>query len=189
MKKILFLIMLLIPFMIKAEQMSLDFQTEELYSVSQQNIFYKDGYLFLDSNIDINAITHIPKDTKETTISYYNKNGDCLKTKYIEHCEEGSIYSVSPIKRIIVYFAGPFANYIFTIFCFTLLSCLTSISTVYTSKIRLTTDSSNYSTVVSAAEKAGISSGEIITSIDGNIMNDWSDIQNYLSKFDNKTQL
>ncbi len=109
------------------------------------------------------------------------------KTKYIEHCEEGSIYSVSPIKRIIVYFAGPFANYIFTIFCFTLLSCLTSISTVYTSKIRLTTDSSNYSTVVSAAEKAGISSGEIITSIDGNIMNDWSDIQNYLSKFDNKT--
>ena len=85
MKKILFLIILLIPFMIKAEQMSLDFQTEELYSVSQQNIFYKDGYLFLDSNIDINAITHIPKDTKETTISYYNKNGDCLKTKYIEH--------------------------------------------------------------------------------------------------------
>ena len=89
MKKVILFLFILIPFIVHAEDISLDFQSDQIYSVEHQNLFYRDGYVFMDSNNGYNPQSN----TKETLISYYNKKGECLKTKYIEHYYLYSMFS------------------------------------------------------------------------------------------------
>lgn len=106
---------------------------------------------------------------------------------YIRKCEEGSIYSVSPLRRILVYISGPFANYVFAILCFTILSCITSINMVFSTKIQLTSDIEKYKNMPCAAQDAGLKSGSYITSVNNTEVSDWNEIQQYLSSHNSET--
>ena len=60
--------------------------------------------------------------------------------KHIESYEDGSIWSVGPIKRIIAYAAGPLFNIIFAFFCYALLLTIPTVVSVYPSRIVLSSD-------------------------------------------------
>ncbi len=92
--------------------------------------------------------------------------------------EEGSLYSVHPFKRMLIAFAGPFANILFVAVAFTIIA-LTGYSYQSTgTKVILASDI--YSDTVSVAEQAGIRTGDTIVSISGVPINSFNDISVHL---------
>ncbi len=88
--------------------------------------------------------------------------------------EEGSLYSVHPFKRMLIAYAGPFANILFVAIAFTIIA-LTGYSYQSTgTKVILASDI--YSDTVSVAEQAGIRTGDTIVSISGVPINSFNDI-------------
>lgn len=89
--------------------------------------------------------------------------------------EEGGLYTVHPLKRILIAFAGPFFNLIFA--CIATMIVLTiGYSTITTeSKIILATDIDN--TFVSSAKEAGLLSGDKVVSINGKQINYFTELQ------------
>ena len=77
--------------------------------------------------------------------------------KHIDSYEEGSIWSVGPLKRIFAYAAGPIANILFAFLCYAILMTFpTSVST-YPPKVVLSTDYPLlYNVQSSAASEAGM---------------------------------
>ena len=101
---------------------------------------------------------------------------------HIESYEDGSIWSVGPIKRIIAYAAGPLFNIIFAFFCYALLLTIPTIVSVYPSRIVLSSDyPALYRVESTPASEAGIRTGDTILSIDGNAVSNYSEITNQLS--------
>ena len=110
------------------------------------------------------------------------QNAISQKKKHIESYEEGSIWSVGPLKRIIAYAAGPLFNVIFAFFCYALLLTMPTIQSVYPSRIVLSSDyPALYSVESTPASEAGIRTGDTILSIDGNAVSNYSEIQSQLS--------
>lgn len=102
--------------------------------------------------------------------------------KHIESYEDGSIWSVGPVKRIIAYAAGPFFNIIFAFLCYALLMTMSTIVSVYPSKVVLSSDyPALYSIESTPASEAGIRTGDTILSVDGNEVTNYSEIQYQLS--------
>ena len=102
--------------------------------------------------------------------------------KHIESYEDGSIWSVGPIKRIIAYAAGPLFNIIFAFLCYALLLTIPTIVSVYPSRIVLSSDyPALYNVESTPASEAGIRTGDTILSIDGNAVSNYPEITNQLS--------
>ena len=102
--------------------------------------------------------------------------------KHIESYEDGSIWSVGPLKRIIAYAAGPLFNIIFAFICYALLLAIPTIVSVYPSRIVLSSDyPALYSVESTPASEAGIRTGDTILSIDGNAVSNYSEITNQLA--------
>ena len=102
--------------------------------------------------------------------------------KHIESYEDGSIWSVGPLKRIIAYAAGPAFNIIFAFLCYALLLTLPTIVSVYPSRVVLSSDyPALYNIESTPASEAGIRTGDTILSIDGNAVTNYTEIQNQLS--------
>ncbi|MCR5761190.1 MAG: M50 family metallopeptidase [Sphaerochaetaceae bacterium] len=105
------------------------------------------------------------------------------KKRRLENCDEGSIYGVSPIKRIITYLAGPLMNIIFALFCFTILLLMPFMESYYAPKIGLASDHSEYYGITEcAASKAGLLSGDTVYSINEIPVYEYNDIQNILKE-------
>ena len=111
------------------------------------------------------------------------QNAITQKKKHIESYEDGSIWSVGPIKRIIAYTAGPLANIIFAFLCYAILMTMPTIVSVNPARVALSSDYpslvQNYST---AAYDAGIRTGDSILSIEGIAVSNYSEMQQALSK-------
>ena len=103
--------------------------------------------------------------------------------KHIESYEDGSIWSVGPIKRIIAYAAGPLFNIIFAFLCYALLLTIPTIVSVDPARVVLASD---YPTLVqntsTVAYEAGIRTGDWIISVDGSPVSNFSEIQQALAK-------
>lgn len=102
--------------------------------------------------------------------------------QHIESYEDGSIWSVGPIKRIIAYAAGPLFNIIFAFLCYALLMTMPTIVSVYPSKVVLSSDyPALYGIESTPSSEAGIRTGDTILSIDANAVTHYSEIQYQLS--------
>lgn len=79
--------------------------------------------------------------------------------------EEGCLYSTHPIKRIIIAFAGPFANYLTAVVSFAIISAIGS--TYYTTENKIAPVYCYNAEDDSPAREAGLKMGDKIISING----------------------
>ena len=88
--------------------------------------------------------------------------------------EPDSLYGVHPIKRAAIGFAGPFFNFIFAIFCFSLINGIGYNYYTYSNKIILADEL--YENSCTAAREAGLLTGDEIIRINGKEIFDFSQI-------------
>ena len=83
--------------------------------------------------------------------------------------EEGDFLNMSPLKRIIVYFAGPFFNYLFAFLLLTILVSLPSKIDLYSPTVSVFRDGKymHAKSGMTLAYEYGIQSGDTITAING----------------------
>ncbi len=93
--------------------------------------------------------------------------------------EKDSFYGVHPLKRLIIAFSGPFFNLIFGFLAFTIIAIMGY--TYYTAGTTVGMADEIYEDVKSPAHEAGMLTGDDITSIDGILMHDFSEIAEYIS--------
>ena len=110
------------------------------------------------------------------------RNAISQKKKHIESYEDGSIWSVSPIKRIIAYAAGPLFNIIFAFLCYAILMTMPTIVSTYPPRVVLSSDyPALYNIESTAASEAGIRTGDMILSVNGKPVSNYTEMQNELS--------
>ena len=85
--------------------------------------------------------------------------------------EKDSLYGIHPLKRALIGFAGPFFNFIFAFIAYSLISGIGYKYYTYSNSIVI-----NENITSSVAKDAGLESGDIITSINGKVTNDFSDL-------------
>lgn len=88
--------------------------------------------------------------------------------------EADSLYGVHPMKRAAIGFAGPFFNFIFAIFCFSLINGIGYNYYTYSNKIILADEL--YENTCTAARDAGLLTGDQIIRINGKEILDFSQI-------------
>lgn len=111
------------------------------------------------------------------------KNAISQKKKHIETCEDGSIWSVSAIKRILVYLAGPFFNMLFAFLCYTILLSINTVQPSSLPKIVLISDyPSLYGVEECAAHVAGMKTGDVVLSVDGTSVATYEELQSLLAQ-------
>ena len=111
------------------------------------------------------------------------QNAIAQKKKHIESYEDGSIWSVGPVKRIIAYAAGPFANILFAFLCYAILMTLPTLLPTYPPRIVLSSDyPSLYHVETTAASEAGLITGDTILAVNGQEVTNYSEVQALLSQ-------
>lgn len=104
--------------------------------------------------------------------------------KHIESAEDGSIWSVGPIKRIIAYAAGPIANMLFAFLCYALLMTMPTLIGTYPSKVVLSNDyPALYNLESTAASEAGMMTGDTIVAVEGIEVSNYTEMQQALAQF------
>jgi regulator of sigma E protease len=88
--------------------------------------------------------------------------------------EKDSLFGIHPFKRIILAFAGPFFNIFFAFVAFSTVA-MTGY-TYYSATPRITLADEIYPDLHSAARDAGLRTGDVILTINGNQIHDFSDI-------------
>ena len=88
--------------------------------------------------------------------------------------EPDSMYGAHPLKRILIAFAGPFANLVTAFLAFTVIAFAGYTYYSYSTKITLADEI--YPDMHSAAREAGILSGDVITAVDNKPVNDFSEL-------------
>jgi len=95
------------------------------------------------------------------------------KLNYIPK-EEGGLYSATPIRRILIAFAGPFANYLCAVVCFAIISGMGS--TYYTSSNMVAPLHCYDEKALTSSKEADLKVGDVILEIDGKKINTFYDI-------------
>lgn len=88
--------------------------------------------------------------------------------------EKDSMYGCHPLKRVIIAFAGPFANYLLTVFCFFIIGLVGYFYYSPSAKIQLADEV--YPEIHSAARDAGILTGDTIININGTMIDDFASL-------------
>ncbi|MCE5255658.1 MAG: RIP metalloprotease RseP [Spirochaetaceae bacterium] len=103
--------------------------------------------------------------------------------------EKGSFYAASPWRRISILLAGPFMNFVLAILFSTIVSWAgTSVQTIPNKIILASEYSAGISgSVQNPADLAGLKTGDLITSIDGKAVQDYSDLQQMIGINGGKT--
>ena len=89
-----------------------------------------------------------------------------------------SLYGIHPLKRALIGFAGPFFNLIFAFMAFVIIALAGYTYYSYSTKIQLADEV--YPEIHSAARDAGLLTGDIVLSINGNETSDFSDIMQHV---------
>ena len=100
------------------------------------------------------------------------------KLPYIP-AEKGSFYGSSPWKRILILVAGPLFNVVFAVLLFSIVSLVGIRVQTAPNRIVLASEASALSgkTEKNPADLAGLLTGDVVESIDGNLVRDYSDLQ------------
>jgi len=93
--------------------------------------------------------------------------------------DSDSFYGVHPLKRVAIAFAGPFANFIFSVIAFTIIAIVGY--TYYSASAKVRMADTVYEGHTSVAHEAGMQDGDIITAINGESVIDFSDIVTIVS--------
>lgn len=105
-----------------------------------------------------------------------SENMENLDTK--KESEEDDFLNISPLKRIIVYFAGPFFNYLFAFILLIILVSIPSMIELYSPTVSVFRDGKYMHTKqgMTLAYEYGIESGDTITEINGNKVESDNDV-------------
>ena len=115
------------------------------------------------------------------------QNAISQKKKRIETYEDGSIWSVGPLKRIFAYAAGPLANILFAFLCYALLMTIPTSIATYPPKVVLSSDYPALFNVEStAASEAGMRTGDTILTIESQKVSNYTEIQKVLAEYKDK---
>jgi len=115
------------------------------------------------------------------------QNAISQKKKRIETYEDGSIWSVGPLKRIFAYAAGPLANILFAFLCYAILMTLPTSIATYPPKVVLSSDYPALFKVEStAASEAGMRTGDTILTIESQKVSNYTEIQKVLAEYKDK---
>lgn len=108
-------------------------------------------------------------------------------SKSFEYLEQGSLFSVHPLKRALTYLAGPVSNVIISILLSALLLSLNS-KTLSTPAFVITVNDypSLFNNSTSPAYESGIRSGDIILEIDGQKISDYQQFSDTLNNNKNE---
>jgi regulator of sigma E protease len=121
------------------------------------------------------------------------KGEDAFRRAISEHLEElprekGSFYGATALRRIVVALAGPIANIVFAVIVFSLVAAIGYTIRTTPAKIILasqysfdTTPAASAPSTPNPADEAGLKTGDLILSIAGKPVLDYSDIQNVIS--------
>ncbi|MBQ9631196.1 MAG: site-2 protease family protein [Treponema sp.] len=88
--------------------------------------------------------------------------------------DSSSLYGIHPIKRALIGFAGPLFNVVFAFLSFFVVALIGYAYFTYQNKIRLANEV--YPEMHSVAKEAGLLTGDVITRINENTIEDFSDI-------------
>lgn len=95
--------------------------------------------------------------------------------------EEGSLFSVSPLKRALTYFAGPLANLIFSIVVLSIIFGAGFTVDTFGNRIILQSETAISSRDDLPADVAGLETGDVIVEIDGHKVESFRDIERYVT--------
>ncbi len=116
---------------------------------------------------------------------YCKMKGEDLLRRAIENNEthivheKGSLFSVTPWKRLLTYFAGPAANFVFSIVVLTIVWLVGFTFQTYDSRIALISDYPDMARMKSyPANEAGLQSGDRIISVGGKPVSNFQDLEN-----------
>lgn len=88
--------------------------------------------------------------------------------------EKDSFHAIHPLKRLLIAFAGPFANYLLSFIAFTVIALIGY--TYYSAGTKIT-----LSDTITCAREAGIHDYDEIVSLDSNKVTDFSEIASYIA--------
>lgn len=113
----------------------------------------------------------IPEETEDVL-----ENAETLEAK--KEVEEDDFLNISPLRRIIVYFAGPFFNYMFAFLLLIILVSIPSTIELYSPTVSVFRDGKYMHTKhgMTLAYEYGIESGDTITEINGNKIESDNDV-------------
>lgn len=101
--------------------------------------------------------------------------------------EKGSLFSVSPIKRIFTYLAGPLANFLFSMVVLSFIWLFGFTINTYSNKIILVSDYPEvYHSTDTPADKGGLKSGDTIIEIGDSQVTNYSQIQDIVYQYPGK---
>ncbi len=92
---------------------------------------------------------------------------------------KGEFYGSSPLKRIIVSFSGPLANILFAVFVFTMISWI-GFAEYYTEPKIILASEWSLEKEMWPSDTAGLKSGDIIISVDGNPVDRFNELRRFL---------
>ncbi|MDD4082798.1 MAG: RIP metalloprotease RseP [Sphaerochaetaceae bacterium] len=104
------------------------------------------------------------------------------KLHYIRDVEEGSLYSIQPLKRLLIYFFGPVMNLIFAFFCLLILFLVQTTILTNPPQIILAEDYPNLFSQPTSQKVNNLESGMIIESIDGIKVTTFQEVKKLLSE-------
>ena len=108
------------------------------------------------------------------------------KKKHIDVYEDGSIWAVTPIKRVITYLAGPLSNMLFAFLCYAILMATPVIVAHSPACVVLSSDyPALYSVVSTAAQDAGIRTGDLVLRVNETEITSYEHMQEVLATYKN----
>jgi regulator of sigma E protease len=117
----------------------------------------------------------------EYRINIFPLGGYC-QLKGGDSNEAGSLFAVSPLKRIVVFLAGPLFNILLAILILTPFFMLNYEEAVFPNKIVISSDYPLLFSSFDAAQKGGLKTGDTIIAINGHKVEDFDQIQTILAK-------
>lgn len=160
----------------------------KLFSVKVEILSFGIGPKLLSFNINDTEyrLSSIPfggysrmKGSTDLTRALLTRNNE------IKYIEQGSLFSISPIKRFLIYFGGPFINFLTA---FLLVLTTTIIPVEHISNPAIITPISSYKNVFNEELKQpNIEKGDLLLSSGSKVFLDWEDAQNFLNENEGKT--
>lgn len=116
------------------------------------------------------------------------KRALATKSKYVENAEPGSLYSASPLKRLVLYLFGPLFNLVFSFLCFFILLSMPVNTSAAPVQIVLASD---YPAIFADANpspaQAGLYTGQIIETVNGQSVTVYSEFETILKGLKGET--
>ncbi len=99
--------------------------------------------------------------------------------------DKDSFYGIAPLKRLIIAFAGPFANFFFGFIAFFIIALIGY--NYFSAGTKVSMADEIYPELFSSAHNAGMQTGDEILSINEVVMNDFSEIATFVATHPNET--